>query len=375
MNEQEILNTIALTRMKYFNLASLQQLYLQAGSATELIAHSRDIRAIVPDASEKLVEAFANIDEPLRRAEVEMAWCKENGAQIITFNDSNYPQRLRECGDAPLILYYKGTSDLNALRVISIVGTRHCTNYGKDLIQKFISELRQFNPNILIVSGMAYGIDICAHNNALDNGFDTVAVLAHGLDTLYPAHHKETAKRMLTQGGLLTEFMTMSNADKRNFIQRNRIVAGIADATLVVESAAKGGGLITASIARSYGREVFAFPGAIGQPYSEGCNQMIRDNKATLLTSAEDLVKAMGWTADQQSEVQRQKGIERQLFPDLNAAELQIVETLRQNNDLTINSLSAQSRTPIDQLPALLFSLEMKGVLRLQAGNIYHLIQ
>jgi len=375
MNEQEILNTIALTRMKYFNLASLQQLYLQAGSATELIAHSRDIRAIVPDASEKLVEAFANIDEPLRRAEVEMAWCKENGAQIITFNDANYPQRLRECGDAPLILYYKGTSDLNALRVISIVGTRHCTNYGKDLIQKFISELRQFNPNILIVSGMAYGIDICAHNNALDNGFDTVAVLAHGLDTLYPAHHKETAKRMLTQGGLLTEFMTMSNADKRNFIQRNRIVAGIADATLVVESAAKGGGLITASIARSYGREVFAFPGAIGQPYSEGCNQMIRDNKATLLTSAEDLVKAMGWTADQQSEAQRQKGIERQLFPDLNAAELQIVETLRQNNDLTINSLSAQSRTPIDQLPALLFSLEMKGVLRLQAGNIYHLIQ
>jgi DNA processing protein len=289
-------------------------------------------------------------------------------------NDDRYPQRLRECADAPLMLFYRGSADLNQQRVINIVGTRHCTTYGQDIIRRFVSDLRQVCPRVLVVSGLAYGVDINAHRQALDNGYETVGVLAHGLDDLYPSAHRDTARRMLTQGGLLTEFFTCTNADKMNFVRRNRIVAGICDATVLIESAAHGGGLITTRLARDYDRDVFAFPGPVMAPYSEGCNHLIRDNGAGLITCAADFVKAMGWEDDALLQQAQQQGIERQIFPDLNADEQQIVNTLQHVNDLQINMLSVQSGLPIARLTALLFGLEMKGVVKTLAGGIYHLL-
>lgn len=373
MNDNETRNAIALTRVNYFNLAGLAQLYRQLGSATAVIAHRNDLREVLPDASPRLQEAMSNIEQHLKAADAEMEYNLRNGIRALALADDDYPQRLKNCDDAPLVLFYKGTASLNRARVINIVGTRHCTAYGQDLIRRFVSELKNLCPEVLIVSGLAYGVDINAHRQALANGLDTVGVLAHGLDYLYPTRHKQTANEMLTQGGLLTEFLTNTNADKLNFVRRNRIVAGISDACVLVESAAHGGGLITAAIARDYNRDVFAFPGPVGAPYSEGCNNLIRDHKAQLVSSAADFVHALGWETDfKRMQVTRQ-GIERQLFPQLSGEEQAVVQALQKLNDQPINQLSLTANIPISQLTVLLFQLEMKGILKLLAGGSYHL--
>ena len=328
----------------------------------------------MPDASPKLVQSLQQLDEPLHRAEIELQWDLENGVMPLCMNDENYPQRLRQCDDAPLMLFYKGNINLNQRRVICVVGTRRNTVYGEDLIRRFMRELRQLCPQLLVVSGLAYGVDIIAHRQALQNGYPTVGVLAHGVDYLYPARHKQTADEMVKKGGLLTEFLTQTNADKVNFVRRNRIVAGISDACVVVESAAHGGGLITASLARTYNREVFAFPGNVGSQYSEGCNNLIRDNVAGLISNADDFVKSMNWDDDVKLQRAQQVGIERQLFPDLSIEERQVVSALKKHNDLQINMLSVQADIPIAHLTAILFSLEMKGVLKALPGGMYHLL-
>lgn len=374
MNSQETLNAIALTRLNYFNLSGLVQLYQLMGSATEVVQHRHKVRDIIPHVSDRLVEALKGMDEHLRRAEAEMAYNQEHGIQTVCLNDDNYPQRLKECDDAPLVLFYKGNAPLNQERAINIIGTRHCTTYGIDLIRRFVQDLKTLCPQVLIISGLAYGVDINAHRQALLNGYPTVGVLAHGLDTLYPSLHRQTAEEMLHQGGLITEFLTQTNADKMNFVRRNRIVAGMSDACIVVESAARGGGLITAGIAQSYHRDVFAFPGAVGAKCSEGCNQLIRDNKASLITSAADFVKAMGWEADALRQQARSKGIDRQLFPMLSPQEQQVVDVLQQYNDVPINVLTVKTNIPIATLTSLLFQLEMKGVVKMLAGGVYHLL-
>lgn len=374
-NSQEIINTIALTRINYFSLAGMLELYRRLGSATAVMDHRDNIRDVLPDATQRLIDALKDVSEPLRRAEAELEYDEAHGITPLTMNDTRYPSRLRECDDAPLMLFYKGTADLNHARVLSIVGTRHCTSYGQDLIRRFCDDLRQICPDVLIISGLAYGVDICAHRNALRSGFDTAAVLAHGLDTIYPSSHRDTAREMLTQGGLITEFLTGTNADKVNFVRRNRIVAGMADATLLVESASHGGGLITTGIAQSYGRDVFAFPGAVGMTYSEGCNNLIRDNGAALITCATDLAAAMTWDNDSALRDARQQGIERQLFPELTDDEQLIVSTLAKTNDMQINMLAVRTGIPVQRMSALLFSLEMKGVVKMYAGGTYHLLQ
>lgn len=371
---QETLYAVALTRINYFNVATSLQLYRKLGSATNIMEHRHDIRAVLPDATPRLTKALKDISDAMRRAEKELEFDESHRIKPLVFNDDDYPQRLRECEDAPLVVYYRGTADLNKQRIISVVGTRHCTVYGQEIISKFISQLKELCPDVLVVSGLAYGVDIQAHRNALKNGFETVGVLAHGLDYLYPTAHRDTATEMLKQGGLLTEFMTSTNADKINFVRRNRIIAGTADATIVVESAAHGGGLITADIANSYGREVFAFPGNIGMPYSEGCNNLIRDNKAALITSAEDFVKTMGWEQDAKLKKAREKGIERQMFPELTDDETRIVKTLQHTNDLQANIISVKCGLPISTVASTLFNLELKGIVRLYAGGVYHLI-
>lgn len=374
LDTQEIINTIALTRINYFHLTGMLQLYRRLGSATAVIEHRRNIRDILPDASPKLVQSLQQLDEPLHRAEIELQWDLENGVMPLCMNDENYPKRLRQCDDAPLMLFYKGNINLNQRRVICVVGTRRNTVYGEDLIRRFMRELRQLCPQLLVISGLAYGVDIIAHRQALQNGYPTVGVLAHGVDYLYPARHKQTADEMVKKGGLLTEFLTQTNADKVNFVRRNRIVAGISDACVVVESAAHGGGLITASLARTYNREVFAFPGNVGSQYSEGCNNLIRDNVAGLISNADDFVKSMNWDDDVKLQRAQQVGIERQLFPDLSTEERQVVSALKKHNDLQINMLSVQADIPIAHLTAILFSLEMKGVLKALPGGMYHLL-
>ena len=374
MNEQEIFYTMALTRISNFNFQQALELYRTVGSAQLIYEHRNDIGDIIKDGSPRLKEALKVWDEPMKRAEFELKFMQEHQIRAITLNDDDYPQRLRECADAPIILYYKGNADLNQSKIISIVGTRQCTQYGIDLIRRFVSDLRRHCPEMLIVSGLAYGVDINAHRQALAQGYPTVAVLAHGLDHIYPYHHRDTAAQMLNHGGLLTEFMTQTNADKPNFVRRNRIVAGLSDAVIVIESKSKGGGLITADIAQSYNRAVFAYPGAVGMSCSEGCNNLIRDNVAALISNADDFIRAMGWQDETKRKEALSDGIERNLFPDLSPEESSIVKQLQQTNDLQLNILSVKTGIPIGHLTALLFQLEMKGVIKPLAGGMYHLL-
>ena len=375
MSSQEILNTAILTRLSYYHLNTMAELYRQLGSATAIVEQRKELRTLFPSLPRKISEALSDIDAVRKRAEEELEYAERHAITVLTPLDDGYPRRLKECDDAPLMLFYKGTADLNATHIINIVGTRHSTPYGQDLIRRFVADLRTLCPDVLIVSGLAYGIDICAHRQALDNGLATIGVLAHGLDDLYPTAHRDTANRMVAQGGLLTEFMTRTNADKLNFVRRNRITAGISDACVLVESAAKGGGLITTRISKDYNRDVFAFPGPVGAPYSEGCNRLIRDNGAALITSAEDLVRAMGWEQDALLAQARRQGIERQLFPDLSADEQKVVDVLQKNNDLQLNIISVKCALPVGTVTSLLFTLEMKGVVKAFAGGTYHLIK
>lgn len=370
MNEQERYYTMALTRLSGFSQQQALQLYRELGGGQAVYEHRHDIGDVVADCTPRLAEALKDWDDALKRAAAEMEFVTKHSIRALTPNDEDYPARLRECDDAPLTLYYKGNADLNRQHIVGIVGTRRCTAYGQDLTRRFVSRLRELCPDTLIASGLAYGIDICAHRESLACGMDTVGVLAHGLDQIYPNHHRDTAAQMVGHGGLLTEYMSLTEPFANNFRQRNRIVAGMSDAIVVCESAYKGGALITARVAQDYGRDVFAFPGAVGAPYSEGCNQLIRDNKAGLITSADDFVESMGWqTVTRQSEA-----VERQLFPDLTADEQAIVSQLQQTNDLQLNILSVKTNIPIGQLTALLFQLEMKGVVRSMAGGSYHLL-
>ena len=373
MNEQQLLYNIALTRIGHFSLASALHLYRTLGSGEEIFLHRNEAQDILPDCSPRLIDNLKDWSEPLKRAEVELEFCRNNNIRVLCLGDDNYPKRLEDCADAPLVMYYKGNANLNQSRVINIIGTRHCTTYGADFIRRFIHDLKALCPEVLVVSGLAYGVDINAHQQALAVGYETVGVVAHGLDYLYPAAHKDVAREMVNHGGLLTEFMTCTNAGKGNFVRRNRIVAGMSDACILIESAAHGGGMITAGIAFDYGREVFALPGRVGDHFSTGCNNAIRDNKAMLLTSAEDFVKAMGWEDDALRIEAQKRGIERQLFPDLTPEQQRIVDVLSECNDLQLNQLAVKTGIPIGEITSILFQMEMMGVVKPMAGGNYHL--
>jgi len=374
MDSAEKLYAMALTRICNFNFATSLALYRAVDGAKNLYEQRNHIGDLLPDCTPHLIESIRNWDEAIHRAEAEMEFAEKHAISIIPLQSDDYPQRLRECPDAPIVLYYMGSANMNRPRVIDIVGTRRCTNYGKDLIQRFVADLKQLCPDVLIMSGLAYGVDVNAHRAALDNGYDTIGVLAHGLDQIYPARHRDIAKEMLAHGGLMTEFMSQTNADKANFVRRNRIVAGMSDATILVESAAKGGGLITCRIAQSYNRDVFAFPGAVGMEMSEGCNNMISQNVAGLITCAADFVKAMGWTNDAALAKAKANGIARELFPLLNDDEQRVVTLLTKQNDLPLNVISVQAEIPITAISMTMFNLEMKGIVKPLAGGLYHLI-
>ena len=360
---------LALSKVQATQLAVIHSLIEEVGSAKELIENAGNIKDIVPEAGPRLCELL-NDESLIVNAEKEIEFIEKNNIRLICKGDKDYPYRLAECNDAPLVLHGMGNADLNAKHIVSIVGTRHASEYGKSVCENFVADLAKFVPGTLIVSGLAYGIDVCAHRAALKAGLPTVGVLAHGLDRIYPTAHRSTAKSMIENGGLLTEFMSGTNPFPQNFVQRNRIVAGMADATVVIESASKGGSLITASLATGYDRDCFAFPGRINDQYSQGCNELVSRNRAALITSAYDFVEAMNWEVA--TKKKSAEDLQTELFPDMSPEETAVMTALRENSDgLQVNQMVVLLNTPINKLLPLLFEMEMKGYIKAVAGGCY----
>lgn len=301
-------------------------------------------------------------------AEKELRFIEKNKIDVFFYTDKNYPRRLKNCIDAPVLFYTKGNLNLNEEHVVSIVGTRNATEYGKQVCDSLIRQFSERNYKVLVVSGLAYGIDIQAHKSALKYNLPTAGVVGHGLDKLYPSLHKETARKMLQNGGLVSDFQSGSKIDPSNFIRRNRIIAGLADATIVVESAEKGGALITADIATSYNRDVFAFPGRAGDSYSKGCNQLIRNSGASLIEGIDDLEFFMGW-----EQTGKKKAVQSSLFVELTDDEEKVIKLLKEKGELFIDQISADLNFPVSRISPMLLSLEFKNVLLALPGKMYKL--
>lgn len=299
------------------------------------------------------------------KAEKEMCFTQANNVEIINYLDEAYPLRLKQCSDAPLILFKKGNFELQEQRIISIVGTRMMTSYGKRFLERFLSELKPFDP--IIVSGLAYGIDICSHLGALNNNLTTIGILAHGFDRIYPKAHSEIASKMMEYGGFYTEFSSGTNPEKMNFVKRNRIVAGVSEATIVVQSARKGGSLITAELANSYYRDVFAVPGRTNDLYSEGCNMLIKSNKAAMITSVKDLEYILGWKADKK----KVKGIQKSLFIELLPDEQLVINKLSEYEKQVLDLLAPACKMSIQKTVSILLQLELKGLVKSLPGKWY----
>lgn len=357
---------IALTLIPNIGDIRAKRLIAYCGSVEAIFNEKKTTLEKVPGIGSVFASEIVN-HNVFKRAEEELRYIEKNNIQALFYLDADYPKRLVHCEDSPILLYYKGKADLNAQKVISVVGTREATDYGKSLCEKLIADLAPHQP--LIVSGLAYGVDICAHKSALENGLETIGVFAHGLDKIYPAVHQSTAEKMLERGGLLCDFPSKTKPDRENFPRRNRIVAGMADATIVVESKKDGGSLITADIANSYNRDVFAFPGRIGDATSEGCNTIIKQNKAALIQSAADVVYIMGWEQTKKKNAPQQK----QLFVELKPEEEVLVNVLKDKNAVNVDELSYMVQMPMSKVSTLLLSLEFSGIVKSLPGKMYKL--
>jgi len=299
----------------------------------------------------------------------EIEFCLKHGIEIYFYLDEQYPDRFKTCSDAPVIFYKKGNVDLNAPKSICIVGTRNASEYGRQMCDELLRDLSAKGHKLLIVSGLAYGIDIQAHKSALRYNLPTVGVLGHGLDKLYPSAHLKTAKAMLENGALITDFPSKSKIDPSNFIRRNRLIAGLSDATIVIESGEKGGALITADIAASYNRDVFAFPGRSTDPYSKGCNRLIKNNIAALIESATDLEYLLGWETSND----KKQPLQQQLFTELSEEEKILTEILKREGKMFIDFVSQESQLPVNKVSALLLNLEFKGIVEALPGKMYRI--
>ncbi len=304
----------------------------------------------------------------LERAKNEVDFILKNRIQTFFYLDQNYPVRLKNCSDSPIILYYKGNANLNERRIISVVGTRNATNYGKEICDELIRKFSEKGYQLLVVSGLAYGIDVQAHKACLKYNVPTVGVFAHGLDTVYPSLHAPIAAKMLENGGLLTDFVSETKIERPNFLRRNRIIAGLADATIIVESAEKGGALVTADIANSYNRDVFAFPGRSSDLYSRGCNKLIKFNEAALVESQADIEKAMNWDV----KVSSAKAVQTSLFVQLTPEEQKLVDLLK-GGDRFVDEITIETHLPMSKVSALLLGLEFKGMIVSLPGKMYRL--
>ncbi|MFH1298028.1 MAG: DNA-processing protein DprA [Bacteroidota bacterium] len=342
-----------------------KKLVTMCGSAEAVFREPKRILQKVRGVGEVLSQAVGD-KKILLRAEQEMGFLDRYGISSLFFQDSFYPRRLTHCIDGPLLLFYKGSANLNEARVVGVVGTRSATGYGKQICRDLVAGLATHRP--LVVSGLAYGIDSCAHRASMDAELPTVAVLGHGLDRIYPYANSALAEKMLSCGGLLTEFFSGTNPDRENFPKRNRIIAGLCDALIVVEAARKGGALITADIANSYNRDVFAVPGRIGDPWSEGSNYLIRTNQAHLLQTSENVEYIMGWR-----EPERKQATQRKIFLEMTPDEELIVRYLEKVKSCGIDEIMLQTHISTSKVSAALLNLEFEGILKSLPGKIYQL--
>ena len=346
-----------------------KKLVAYVGSFEGVFNETKNNLMRIPGIGSILAESIIKSDVILK-AEEEIEFIKKGKITPIFYLDKEYPERLKHCDDAPILIYTLGKMNLNSGKMISVVGTRKATMEGLSFTEKLIKDLKEREHNPVIVSGLAYGVDAAAHQAALKNGLQTIAVLGHGLDIIYPASHKKLAKEIVKQGMLVTDFPAKSIRDKNNFIKRNRIIAGLSDATVVIESGEKGGSLITADIANSYNRDVLAVPGRISDRYSKGCNNLIKSNKAAMLTSIEDLEYLLGWDPGKK----KNDAVQKDLFLNFSNDEKLIAEILKENEGITIDLICLKSNMPTSKVSPILLNLEFMGVVKTLPGKTYKLI-
>ena len=363
---ETLLKQIALTLIPGVGPVSARNLVSYCGGVEAVFREKKLNLEKIPSIGPLTAKAIVG-HKVFERAEEECRFIEQNNLQTFFYLDQKYPKRLKNCHDAPLLLYFKGNADLNAEKIIGIVGTRNATAYGKSVTEQIVKDLGRHQ--VMIMSGLAYGIDICAHKASVLNNITNIGVLAHGLDMLYPGNHKTTAQKMLSAGGLLTEFPSKTNPDRENFPSRNRIVAGMCDAILVIESAEKGGALITADVANSYNRDVFAVPGNINNIYSSGCNKLIKENKAGLVETAEDIIKMMQWENEERKPVLHQQ----KLFLEFSGEEKLLLDILNEEPAVDLDTIAFTSKIPLGKVSALLLKLELSGVVKALPGKQFQL--
>lgn len=365
--KNELFYGIALSLLKGIGDVNAKNLISYAGSAEKLFNLSQSKLQKLYGVGPKLAESFKDTYEVFKRTETELKFIERHKIETLFYYDKRYPKRLLNCIDSPLFIFCKGSFNFNKERFVNIVGTRHCTEYGKEITEKLITDLAVHN--VHLVSGLAYGIDICAHKAALKHDIQNIAVLAHGLDRIYPNQHKIIAEKLQQNGAIVSDFLSKTNPDRQNFPSRNRIVAGMTDATIVIESAVSGGALITADIANSYNRDVFAFPGKVNDEYSQGCLQLIRNHKANLATCANDIIEFMNWDLD--ATIKKSDIIQPELFLDLNERERLLYDFIKTNEKATIDEINFQIELPQSTISSLLLQLEMKGIIISLPGKTY----
>lgn len=368
MLHNELFYTLALLKVEGIGDVVAKKLIKHCGSSTAVFQSSKKSLIAIDGIGELL---YKNLQEKavFQLAEKELRFIEKEHISYSYFEDAIYPERLKHCVDGPTILFQSGTIDLQNKKLINIVGTRQITPYGIDFTKKLISDLAPLNP--VIVSGFAYGVDIVAHQAAMQNNLQTIGVLAHGLNQIYPKTHKKYVSQMEQNGGFMTEFWSTSNPERENFIKRNRIVAGMCEATIVIESAEKGGSLITASIANDYNRDVFAVPGRISDKFSQGCNNLIKTQRAHLLNSAADLIYILNWDIVTKKE---SKSIQKQLFVSLTEDEQKIYNYLINKEKELMDIIALDCDFPIFKISSLLLNMELKGVIRPLPGKLFEAV-
>ncbi len=361
--QDELFYRIALTMVPDLGPVRVKMLIENFGDATTVFkAKKKDLLGCIGQTAARIKE-WKDTDA----AEREILFMEQHRIRALFLTDKEYPKRLLHCYDPPTLLYYRGNADLNHQKIVSIIGTRNHTSYGKQVTEEFINEIQHLP--ILIISGLAFGIDAIAHRTALQYGISTVGVLGHGLDTVYPSQNKTLAKEMLEHGGLLTEFRMLTQPDKHNFPKRNRIVAGMADATIVIETAIKGGSMITASLAHDYNRDLFAVPGKISDSKSSGCLELIKQNKAIIFTDTATFIETMGW-ADKKKIMKKEK----ELFIDLSPEEQMIVDLLKEKEIMPVDELYLKSGLSNSQIATVILNLELQNVIRSLPGKSFSLL-
>ncbi len=360
------MNQNALTLIPKIGNIGARTLVSYCGGVEAVFKASKKSLLKIPRIGEKSVKSI--LDQAyFKRVEEELKFIQKYNIKTYFYLDAEYPARLKECHDSAVLLYAKGNFELNHRQILSIVGTRNVTTYGKKALLQIVEELAELD--LVIVSGLAYGVDIFAHRLCVENQMTTLAMLGHGLDKVYPSEHRKTAHKMLQNGGLLTEFHSNARTDKENFPRRNRLIAGISDATLVIETAKKGGSIITALQAHNYNRKVLALPGSVFSQYSSGCNWLIQTQKATLVNSAEDIKKTMGW------EKESKKNVQRQLFIELKQDETHIANMFKDKEIRHIDEIHQMSHLNYSTTAAALLSLEVKGIIKSLPGNLLQQIR